>query len=168
MKRTLLFAAMAILCILTGNAQNRTTDYKESSARNLEPLHSVMTAPLIADLQITGERIVYTEKEAFAAYTVTPDIVQFIPNFKKVALSCAARAYNADAIIGATVDVITNANGHLEITISGYPAKYTNFRNATSEDMNLVQEGLNLMKQNNTDILSTPTDQTRLNVEITK
>ena len=108
------------------------------------------------------------EKEAFAAYTVTPDIVQFIPNFKKVALSCAARAYNADAIIGATVDVITNANGHLEITISGYPAKYTNFRNATSEDMNLVQEGLNLMKQNNTDILSIPTDQTRLNVEITK
>ncbi len=168
MKKQLLFLAFMAFACLSVHAQNRTTDYKESSARNLEPLHSVMVSPLIADLQITGDRIVYTEKDAFAAYAVTPDIVKFIPNFKKVALSCAARAHGADAIIGATVDVITNAEGRLEISISGYPAKYVNFRNATADDINLVQSGVNLMKQSETDILSMPTDQTRLNVEINK
>lgn len=166
MRKILLF--FGVFACLSVHAQSRTADYRESSARNLEPLHSVMVAPLIADLQIIGDRIVYTEKDAFTAYVVTPEIVQFITNFKKVALSCAARAHHADAIIGATVDVITNAEGHLEITISGYPAKYVNFRNATAEDMALVQEGLNLMRQNESDVLSVPTDQTRLNVEIKK
>ena len=43
------------------------------------------------------------------------------------------------------MDVVTNASGHLEITITGYPARYTNFRNATSEDIVLVQKGLETM-----------------------
>lgn len=162
-----LFASLAI-CVLSINAQTRTTDYKESTARNLEPPHSVMVAPLIADLSVIGGRIVYTEKESFAAYTVTPDVVKFVENFKKVALSRAARAHGADAIIGATVDVVTNSEGHLEITISGYPAKYTNFRNATAEDITLVQQGLNVMSRNNTDILTTPTSQTRMDVVLSK
>ena len=165
----LLFVAMLFSVTWTfGQQRIEKTDYQESSARNLEPEQSVMIAPMIADMEVISGKIYYTETEAFSNYPVTPAIVQLVPEFKKIALSRAARAYKADVIIGATVDVITNAAGRLEITISGYPACYTNFRNATSEDMNLVQEGLNLMKQNNTDILSTPTDQTRLNVEITK
>ena len=64
--------------------------------------------------------------------------MQYIPDFKKVALSRAARKYEADVIVGATVDVVTNSLGRIEITISGYPARYTNFRNATAQDVSLV------------------------------
>ena len=123
-------------------AQSKVVEYRESSARNVEPVHSVLTAPLIADLQILGDKISYTEKDAFAQYPVSAEIVAHVPNFKKVALNNAARAHKADVIIGATVDIITNQQGRLEITISGYPAKYTNFRNATSQDLDVVMKGL--------------------------
>ena len=162
-----IFALLLLtVCSSVALAQNKpTVDYKESSARNLEPQHSVMITPLIADLSIIGDRIVYTEKEAFENYPVNSDIVKFIPNFKKVALSRAARAYKADAIIGSTIDVITNSAGRLEITVSGYPAKYANFRNATSEDISLMQQGLIVRAENNADVLTSPDSQTKIEIE---
>ena len=126
-----LFAATSLF------AQKGTLQYQESSARSLEPAHAVMITPLVADMQLLGDRISYTESEAFAAYAITPEIVGFIPTFKNIALSRAAKFYKADAIVAATVDVITNAAGRIEITISGYPVKYVNFRNAKMEDVEL-------------------------------
>ena len=167
--KKLFYLTSLILLVFTvdsyAQSSKPSVDYKESSARNLEPQHSVMISPLIADLQVIGGQIVYTEKEAFENYPVSAEIVKFIPNFKRVALSRAARAHKADAIIGATVDVITNAQGRLEITISGYPAKYTNFRNATSEEISLVQQGLNVMNDNSNDVLPSPTSQTKIEME---
>ncbi len=165
MKKFFAFLLLSVCCSAAVAQNKPAVDYKESSARNLEPQHSVMITPLIADLSIIGERIVYTEKEAFENYQVTAEIVKFIPNFKKVALSRAARAYKADAIIGATVDVITNPQGRLEITVSGYPAKYSNFRNATSEDIALVQQGLSVMTDNSSDVLTSPSSQTKIEIE---
>lgn len=133
-----------ILCasVFGVSAQNSriSVDYKESSVRNLEPIQSVVVAPLIADLKVDPVRISYTETEMFKDYLVTPDVVKYIADFKKIALSRAAAANSADLIIGAIVDVITNASGRLEITISGYPAKYVNFRNATPEELKMVRE----------------------------
>lgn len=136
------FALLFIACAFGVYGQNSriSVDYKESSARNLEPKHSVMISPLLADLQVSAERISYTESEMFKDYLVTPDVVKYIADFKKVALSRAAAYYRSDVIIGAIIDVITNAQGRLEITVSGYPAKYVNFRNATAEDLKLVRE----------------------------
>jgi hypothetical protein len=148
MKKFLLvtMAIVAFSCLEAFSQNKAVVDYKESSARILEPLHSVLTMPLVADLQVIGNKITYTETKAFENYAVTTEIVSFVPDFKKVALSNAAKAHNADAIIGATVDIITNAQGRLEITICGYPAKYTNFRTATLEDLNVVKKGLEATK----------------------
>lgn len=166
MKKIVLLMIASILSLSTFAQTKASVDYKESSARALEPQHSVMIAPLIADLQVIGGSITYTETEAFANYVVSPDVVKFIPDFKKVALSRAARAHKADAIIGATVDVITNAQGRLEITISGYPAKYTNFRNATSDDIGLVQQGLKVMSPTGAGtLLSTPDSMVKREIE---
>lgn len=66
-------------------------------------------------------------------------MIDAIPNFKRIVLCKAARQYNADLIIGATIDVVTNKGGCLEITVVGYPAKYTKFRNATKENVELVK-----------------------------
>ena len=131
-------------------------DYMESSARVLEPTQSIMTTTLIADLKVIGNRITYTETKAFEKYEVTEGLISFVPSFKKIALCNAARANDADIIIGALVDVITNDKGRFEITISGYPARYTNFRNATEKDMELVKQGLAIAFNNNESALDNP------------
>lgn len=152
-----LFVALLALCSVS-LAQSRTqqVDYQESSVRNIEPEQSVVIAPLVADLQVISGRITYTEKEAFASYKVTLAIEKSIPAFKQIALSRAAKAHNVDVIVGSVIDVITNQDGFLEITVSGYPARYTNFRNATREDLELVFKAKLIKGHNDDDILSKP------------
>ena len=140
-------------------------DYMESSSRYLEPTQSIMTTPLIADLSVIGGQISYTETEAFEDYEVTEALIELVPSFKAVALCHAARAHKADMIIGAMVDVITNDKGRLEITITGYPAKYVNFRNATMEDMNLVQKGMSVVFDSYGEALGTPEEQVQITEE---
>ena len=135
--RKLILVVFAVLSTTSIFAQKDKLSYQESSARSLEPSHAVMITPLVADMQLLGDRISYTEKDAFASYVITPNIVSDISTLKNIALSRAARAHNADAIVAATVDVVTNAEGKIEITISGYPVKYVNFRNATAVDVEL-------------------------------
>ena len=141
-------------------------DYMESSARYLEPTQSIMTTPLIADLSVIGGQISYTETEAFKDYEVTEALIDLVPSFKAIALCHAARTHKADMIIGAMVDVITNDKGRLEITITGYPARYVNFRNATDDDMNLVRKGMTVVFDTEGDVLSRPGD--NIKVEETK
>lgn len=165
-KITAILTAILAACTIA-SAQSRTdrVEYQESSARNLEPQQSVMITPMIADLQLISDKIAYTETEAFAKYPVSQAIVKLVPEFKKIALSRAARAYKADAIVGATIDVITNAEGFLEITISGYPAKYVNFRNARLEDVELVAKAKAVTGSDNNKILENPEGQTKLQIE---
>ena len=143
-----------------------SVDYMESSARYMEPSQNIMTTPMIADLEVVGGSVSYTETEAFKNYEVTEELTQLVPGFKRIALSRAARAHKADVIIGAMVDVITNDNGRLEITITGYPARYTNFRNATSDDMDLVRKGQTVILDNSSNVLDRPDHQ--IKVEDTK
>ena len=167
MKRSILVSAAALVFCTIASAQSRTdrVEYQESSARNLEPQQSVMITPMIADLQLISDKIAYTEKDAFSKYPVSQAIVKLVPEFKKIALSRAARAYKADAIVGATIDVITNNAGFLEITVSGYPAKYVNFRNATTQDVELVAKAKSVTGDENNKILENPEGQTRLQIE---
>lgn len=165
MKKILVITALLAACAVAAAQTKAGVDYKESSARNIEPVHSVMILPLIADLEVIGSRISFTETEAFSQYSVTPELVKYVPDFKKVALSRAAKAHGADAIIGATVDVITNSSGRLEITITGYPAVYRNFRNATLEEINIVQSGMAVMSGRESDVLTKPESQTKFEIE---
>lgn len=141
-------------------------DYMESSARYLEPTQSIMTTPLIADLSVIGGQISYTEVEAFKDYEVTEALIDLVPSFKKIALCHAARAYKADMIIGAMVDVITNENGRFEITITGYPAKYVNFRNATQDDIILVKQGMSVIFDSQGETLEKPEDNIKMEENI--
>lgn len=141
MKRLFLLLAVAAVgftaCTTTQVMQ--TTEYMESSARVLEPEQKMLLTPLIADLQVSDKKIYYTETEAFANFEVTPVLLQNIGELKKIALSRAARAYNADVLVGSTIDVVTK-NSRLEITVSGYPAFYVAFRNAKEEDIKLLDK----------------------------
>ena len=156
---------MALLIGVTISSFAQTKDvveYSESSARNLEPVQSVMILPLIAEMKVISDRISYTEVDAYKNYYVTPTIVSNVPNFKKIALSKAAHKYGADALVGAVFDVITNASGHLEITVTGYPAKYVNFRNATKEDIELISTSNHVVENKGEDVISNPQSKTKL------
>ena len=61
-----------------------------------------------------------------------------ISEYKKQAMSLLLKKYKADAFIGPLTDVTTTADGRMMISISGFPAQYVNFRNATSADVWIV------------------------------
>ncbi len=131
-------------------------EYQESSARNLEPQQTMVVAPLVADIKVFADKINYTETEAFKNYEVTLDVKSDMPVLKSIALSNAAKKYGADIIVAATVDVITNADGFIEITVYGYPAMYTNFRNATADDIGLAKMACDAIRVDNSAVLANP------------
>lgn len=157
MKKLLLL--LAIVSISLGATAQRTerVEYQESSARNLEPEHSMMLTPLIADIKVSPTKITYTETEAFKDFPVQKGIEKLMPDFKSIALSRAAKAHHADLLVGTIIDIITNKDGYLEITVSGYPASYVSFRNATLNDIELVRQGKNVSSgKDNFDIINNP------------
>ena len=139
-----------------------TLEYMESSARVLEADHNMLLTPLIADLEVSSKKISYTEKEMFANLEVTQALLNNISELKKIALSRAARANNADVLVGSTIDIVTN-NGHLEITVSGYPAHYVKFRKADDKDVELLKNVYNIKTVNGADIVNSPSSTLNIN-----
>lgn len=152
MKRFLLFAAFAFVvsCSPVDYVTTTTTtyDYSESSARLLEGSSNFMLTPIIADLDVSSKKVMHVEKEAFANFTVTRQIINNIAAYKRIALSRAAKQYNADILVGAEIDVET-IDRHLVITVTGYPATYKKFRNATEKDVLLVKEAQTIRSSGN-------------------
>ena len=130
-------SAMLTGCAATQIVQT-TTDYMESTASVLDPVQSMLLTPVIADLRVSDKKVHYTEKDAFANFEVTPHLVQNITELKKIALSRAARAHNADVLVCASIEVVTKKR-RLEITVSGFPAHYVKFRNASRDDVELLK-----------------------------
>ena len=140
MKRVIIVLS-AVIAMFTSCATTqvvKTTSHTEASARLLEPEQAMFVTPVIADLKVSDTKVYYTEKEAFANLVVTQELLnKDLPEMKRIALSRAARAHNADVLVGSTIDIETK-NNRLEITVSGYPACYVKFRNANEDDVNLL------------------------------
>lgn len=166
MKRLSLTLAVAIAtltsCATTQVIQN--TDYMESYARVLEADQSMLLTPLIADLKVSDTKIYYTETEAFANFEVMPTLLQNITEFKKIALSRAARAHKADVLVGATIDIATK-NKRLEITVSGYPAYYVKFRNANEKDIELVKSANTINTKDGADVVKANARTVKLDIQ---
>lgn len=156
-------SAMLTSCATTQIVQ--TTDYMESSARVLEADQSMLLTPVIADLSISEKKVYYTETEAFKDFEVTPAMLQNITEFKKIALSRAAHAHEADVLVGSTIDVVTK-NKRLEITVSGYPAYYVKFRNANEKDVELLKSVRVLDSKDGAEVINTP--DSKLNIKVNK
>lgn len=139
-----------------------TLEYMESSARVLEADHNMLLTPVIADIEVSSKKISYTEKEMFANLEVTQALLKNISELKKIALSRAARANNADVLVGSTIDIVTK-NGRLEITVSGYPAHYVKFRKADAQDVELLKNVYNIKTVNGADIVNSPSSTLNIN-----
>lgn len=104
MKKHLLFLTALIFVASCSPVQYVTTttteyDYSESSARLLEGSSNFMVTPIIADLNVSGTKISYVEKDAFSNFTVTRQVISNIAAYKRIALSRAAKAHNADILV---------------------------------------------------------------------
>lgn len=123
---------LAVLAISGSCAVQQKISYSESSTRNIEPRVGALITPMVGDLELVSEN-----KIAPYVLTVpgeiTPYLIANLDGWKRLALSEAASKYKADVLIGATVTVRTE-NDRLLIEVSGWPARYMNFRPATAAD----------------------------------
>lgn len=151
------FLAFAVCACAPTPVTRISYDYRESTARHLDAKQIMLSSPLIADISVSPNRIVYVEKEAFVDVVVDLQTLnkENLEAYKKLALARATRANDADVIVGAAIDVQT-INERLVITISGFPAKYTNFRNVTKEEADLIKEVMPLQNNGGNAILSSP------------
>lgn len=129
MKKFILFAVLAAAAV---SCVPQRMTYRESSGRNIEPSQSAVVTPMLADLELVSDtKQTYVEK---TGYYVNSYVIAQIDNYKNMALLNAAKQYDADTMVAAIINVDTDADGKLVITVTGYPARYINFRTMTEKD----------------------------------
>lgn len=141
--------ALSIVCAGTVMAQKKG-EYRQSQARIIEPKMNVYVKPLIVDLKVLeGQKRVEAGPFTFPDKDVTTMSLADLENTKTNALYLAARKYDADIIVAATFDVRTPENGKgLEITVSGFPAVYSNWRTIEEKDYQWVRDSYGYEKNN--------------------
>jgi len=138
--------------------QETTLDYTESTARMLNAESNFLVMPLIANLEVSKKKITHVEKEAFANIKVNNSSIANIEKHKRTALGRAAKAYGADILVNADIEVMT-VDGRFVITITGYPAYYRDFRNATAKDIEIVNDANKAQRGTFTTIVETTKQQ---------
>ena len=136
-KQTLFFAAMALVfCSCSVQKSVSTLSYSEYRTDELN------IVPLVAELNISGKRIEYSEKISVDFEELSPkEAKNLVEELKGNVLYHAIKKYNADIMVTPLTNVIKEGNGTLIITITGYPATYKNIRNATKDDTWFVEVG---------------------------
>ncbi|MBO4614148.1 MAG: hypothetical protein J5709_03445 [Bacteroidales bacterium] len=141
------FVVIMVAMLLSSCATYYT--YRESTARFIEPVRAGFVTPVVADMKIEQQKISYTKK---FENTLKPKDIILIKSdmysgresgtvlmWKKSTLAEALKQHNADDIVTPTFDIEPSADyKYIEVTVTGYPATYVNYRKATQEDVNLM------------------------------
>lgn len=113
--------------------------YDESTARYMNPaIMPGFITPTIADLDISNEKITVTE--TYDNTLTQADMENFessatIEYLKNYTVSKVVKQYDADVIVAPIFDIKTSDDYEtIEVTVTGYPAKFINFRNVKSSD----------------------------------
>jgi hypothetical protein len=132
MKKQLLTFCLAVGAVISGFAADDKENklFEEAYARDEEPATVVYIHPQIADMQMLSK-----EREVYGPYRFKlskPGVVLEgeLDNAKGRALYRATMESDADLMIGTLYDsyVVENDERYIMVEVSGYPAKYTNFR----------------------------------------
>lgn len=138
--KTKLFLFALLAALLSSCAAKKATNYTAVEYRTIEPTQAVYTAPLIADLKVSETRISYAERINVKVNSKTDAEIQAIAEKEKqVVINNAVKSNNADVLVAPIVEIQTDANMYLVISVTGYPASYKNYRNATPEDSWILQ-----------------------------
>ncbi len=147
MKKSRFVLIMAMLMVgLAAFAQKKdnkgTAVFEEATAREAYPNVAVFVFPQICDLKMLSmERVEYGPFEFSLSKDLSSMSEAELTNDKTRALQQACQLDGADLIIEPlyTTTVYEKDNKTLVIKLSGYPAKYVNFRSLKPEDMKMIQ-----------------------------
>lgn len=139
--KNIFFLLTCLLFLLTGCAQPQyVTSYKSTESRDFEPRQGVVVTPLVADMKVLSQSAVKDSVvfDILVATIPADQISSWVYECKKDAMSLLMKKFKADAIVASLSEVSTTPEGLMKIVISGYPAVYQNFRNATAADSWMV------------------------------
>ena len=92
----------------------------------------VIQKPVVADLEVKEEKV---------TGTATGNSANSVSDMKVEAIADAVKKANADVLIEPKFETVTSGS-KTEVTVTGYPATYKNFRPITKEDAELIKEGV--------------------------
>lgn len=138
MKKTLLVLFSVLMCA-AGYAQK--VEFRQAQTRVIEPIQDVYIRPLVADLEIIKKtRQRYLPSAQFLDKKLTEITLEELADAKILAAYQAAVQEDADVIAGATFEVRNHVDEKgrptdygIDIIVSGYPAKYTNWHKLGEE-----------------------------------
>lgn len=113
------------------------TEYHKQQARIIEPKFQAFMTPLVGDVEVMKEKGRITSEEYIRPINFAAANYEYqIEEAKKYVLFAETKKHDADILIAATYDINTDdvRKGTISIRVSGYPAKYVNWRPAATDD----------------------------------
>lgn len=134
--KTLKFTFMLLAVMIFTSCTTTKISYEEYMTRQAEPvMTSPYITPTIADLEIseTKETINETYKNDLTLKSKFDN--KSVEAWKEATLAKMMREFNSDVIVAPTYNVTTSKDmKNITVEISGYPAKYVNFRSLSVAD----------------------------------
>jgi hypothetical protein len=146
MKKSILF--LGVVALVCSCSTPKATSYSYSEYQTITPAPSVHAIPVMAELEVSSERITYAERINKNIKTLTDAEVEALASREKeTVIANAVKANNADVLVAPVVNITTDANNNLVIVVTGYPAVYKNFRTATAADSIFMKNVQPVVKQ---------------------
>ena len=134
--KTLKFTFMLLAVMIFTSCTTTKISYEEYMTRQAEPVMiNPYIAPTIADLEIseTKETVNETFKNDLTLKSKFDN--KSVEAWKEATLAKMMREFNSDVIVAPTYNVTTSKDmKNITVEISGYPAKYVNFRSLSVAD----------------------------------
>ncbi len=134
--RNLILCAFALASLSSCTATTQCSDYSYSEYKTASiPAPVIYSIPQIAELNVSETRITYTERLNIRVKDYNNSQIDIVAQGEKeVVIGNAIKQHNCDVLVQPIVDIASDKDGFLVVTVGGYPATYKNFRNITSED----------------------------------
>lgn len=114
----------------------------ENNTRLLPVSSTAYTIPTVADLRVSSSKISHqvTVANRFSSKELSEESDSpILLHLQKMAITQAAMKYDADLIVAPSYSISTaDDQKTITVTVTGYPANYTNFRPATAADMEII------------------------------
>lgn len=149
------FIIAVAVCLLTCSMAKAQDNFKyeEKSVTVVEPQAHLATIPVVADVSIIGDR--FTETVVLEEFRACRRNLWYLSELKTFALAQLAEKYGADFIIATSVNVSTQRK-HFAFTVTGYPARYTDFRKPDKDDMDIIWKAARSGEEEDAEIMENP------------
>lgn len=122
--------------------------YSERTVKTVDPQSSAHIMPVVTDLNVSNQKstttCTFTEKLSQTDVAMGPNSRK-VKELKAEALTEAAKKLNCDVIVAPVYEVTATDHQTVEVKVTGFPATYTGFRKASSDDIELLLKNDSLL-----------------------